>query len=94
MSFKVLVMSAKKGEKDQEEEKASSPDSKAAVAKKGEKKEVKVETASESKVEIVLEEISLANYGDFDFVWQGTFQSYFSVELCLEGEALPLLCSL
>ena len=91
MSFKVLVMSAKKGEKDQEEEKAS-PDSKAAVAKKGEKKEVKVET--ESKVEIVLEEISLANYGDFDFVWQGTFQPYFFVELCLKEEALPLPCSL
>ena len=93
MSFKVLVMSAKKGEKDQEEEKAS-PDSKAAVAKKGEKKEVKVESASESKVEIVLEEISLANYGDFDFVWQGTFQPYFIVELCLKEEALPLPCSL
>ena len=93
MSFKVLVMSAKKGEKDQEEEKAS-PDSKTAVAKKGEKKEVKVETASESKVEIVLEEISLANYGDFDFVWQGTFQPYFFVELCLKEEALPLPCSL
>ena len=93
MSFKVLVMSAKKGEKDQEEEKAS-PDSKTAVAKKGEKKEVKVETASESKVEIVLEEISLANYGDFDFVWQGTFQLYFFVELCLKEEALPLPCSL
>ena len=93
MSFKVLVMSAKKGEKDQEEETAS-PDSKTAVAKKGEKKEVKVESASESKVEIVLEEISLANYGDFDFVWQGTFQPYFFVELCLEGEALPLPCSL
>ena len=87
-------MSAKKGEKDQEEEKASSPDSKAAVAKKGEKKEVKVESASESKVEIVLEEISLANYGDFDFVWQGTFQPYFFVELCLKEEALPLPCSL
>ena len=86
-------MSAKKGEKDQEEEKAS-PDSKTAVAKKGEKKEVKVETASESKVEIVLEEISLANYGDFDFVWQGTFQPYFFVELCLKEEALPLPCSL
>ena len=86
-------MSAKKGEKDQEEEKAS-PDSKTAVAKKGEKKEVKVESASESKVEIVLEEISLANYGDFDFVWQGTFQSYFFVELCLKEEALPLPCSL
>ena len=93
MLFKVLVMSAKKGEKDQEEEKAS-PDSKTAVAKKGEKKEVKVETASESKVEIVLEEISLANYGDFDFVWQGTFQPYFFVELCLKEEALPLPCSL
>ena len=86
-------MSAKKGEKDQEEEKAS-PDSKTAVAKKGEKKEVKVESASESKVEIVLEEISLANYGDFDFVWQGTFQPYFFVELCLKEEALPLPCSL
>ena len=93
MSFKVLVMSAKKGEKDQEEEKAS-PDSKTAVAKKGEKKEVKVESAAESKVEIVLEEISLANYGDFDFVWQGTFQPYFFVELCLKEEALPLPCSL
>ena len=86
-------MSAKKGEQDQEEEKASS-DSKTAVAKKGEKKEVKVESASESKVEIVLEEISLANYGDFDFVWQGTFQPYFFVELCLKEEALPLPCSL
>ena len=86
-------MSAKKGEKDQEEEKAS-PDSKTAAAKKGEKKEVKVESASESKVEIVLEEISLANYGDFDFVWQGTFQPYFFVELCLKEEALPLPCSL
>ena len=86
-------MSAKKGEKDQEEEQAS-PDSKAAAAKKGEKKEVKVESASESKVEIVLEEISLANYGDFDFVWQGTFQPYFFVELCLKEEALPLPCSL
>ena len=93
MSFKVLVMSAKKGEKDQEEEKTS-PDRKTAVAKKGEKKEVKVESASESKVEIVLEEISLANYGDFDFVWQGTFQPYFFVELCLKEEALPLPCSL
>ena len=86
-------MSAKKGEKDQEEEKAS-PDSKTAVAKKGEKKEFKVETASESKVEIVLEEISLANYGDFDFVWQGSSQPYFFVELCLKEEALPLPCSL
>ena len=93
MAIKVLVMSAKKGEKDQEEEKAS-PDSKTTVAKKGEKKEVKVESASESKVEIVLEEISLANYGDFDFVWQGTFQPYFFVELCLKEEALPLPCSL
>ena len=94
MSFKVLVMSAKKGEKDQDEEKASPDSQTESVAKKGEKKEVKVESASESKVEIVLEEISLANYGDFDFVWQGTFQPYFFVELCLKEEALPLPCSL
>ena len=32
----------------------------------------KVETAEvEAKVEAIVEEISLANYGDFDFVWQG-----------------------
>ena len=31
----------------------------------------KAETEVEVKVEAVVEEISLANYGDFDFVWQG-----------------------
>ena len=66
----------------------------------------KVETEVEVKVEAVVEEISLANYGDFDFVWQGAsflirddglewcsiFFLFLSYIVSQEG-VLPLPCS-
>ena len=61
----MLVLSANKPE--QEEKKETIESNKV-------EEEKKVETAEvEAKVEAIVEEISLANYGDFDFVWQGGY---------------------
>ena len=61
----MLVLSANKPE--QEEKKETIESKKVEDGIKVEKAEV------EAKVEAIVEEISLANYGDFDFVWQGAF---------------------
>ena len=65
MCIKVLVLSTNKP--DQEEGKTILETKKVEEEKKVEEAEV------ETKVEAIVEEISLANYGDFDFVWQGGF---------------------